>query len=152
MDIVDFKAREIYEIKGIRSEERGQLELLWYLSHMMGYHAGTYMYMPTPRTIGEWPGYPNYLVRAENRTGVIVYWGVEKREIVHAPQPEKDRRYDQCKEWLDTGECLKYKRPGDEGYLPDFSPAMPLPNVPAPAPAPAPAPFPLRVPVPIPVP
>ena len=142
IDIVDLKAREVYEIKGVRSRERGKLELLWYLSRMTGYHAGTYIYVPTPRDIGDWPGYPDYIVRAENRNGVIIYWAFKKQHPIHVPEPEYPKKPRQCKEWYDSGECSKYYEPGELPLLPlPQLPDMPVPQLP-----------PFRVPLPVPLP
>jgi hypothetical protein len=78
VDLIDLKRKEIYEIKSIKSELRGLAEIYWYLSFKPGFKPGSIQYNPSPRDIGPWPTDPNYIVRAENRGGVIVYWGVKK--------------------------------------------------------------------------
>jgi RHS repeat-associated protein len=78
LDLIDFVREEIYEIKSVVSEAKGRAELYWYLSFKPGYKPGSIQYNPSPRDIGPWPTDPNYIVRAENRQGVIVYWGVKK--------------------------------------------------------------------------
>jgi hypothetical protein len=78
VDLIDLVKQEMYEVKSIRSEPLGRAELYWYLSFKKGYKPGSLQYSPSPRTIGPWPTDPQYVVRAEIRGGVIVYWGVKR--------------------------------------------------------------------------
>ena len=77
-DIVDFKKQEIYEVKSLKSESKGHAEIYWYSLFLNGsWNPGSFTYPGKIRTIGIWPGYPDYVIRAEIRQGVIVYWGAK---------------------------------------------------------------------------
>jgi hypothetical protein len=98
IDIVDYKAREIYEIKSVKSAPRGRKELLWYLTALntrlpnagsaIHWYAGTRTYPEGVRTIGPWPEYPYGLfvdVVAWIDRGVILYsYKINKQRAVAA--------------------------------------------------------------------
>ncbi len=98
IDIVDYKAREIYEIKSVKSALRGRKELLWYLTALntrlpnagsaIPWFAGGRTYPEVTRTIGPWPEYPYGLfvdVVAWIDNGVILYsYKINKQRAVAA--------------------------------------------------------------------
>ncbi len=99
-DIFDARLKELYEIKPIRAELTGRAELEWYLHHMQPYREpwiggttahykrGSKVYPTHYRTIGLWPGFPDYRVVARITSGVIVYWAKKLGEEIGEPLPD----------------------------------------------------------------
>lgn len=74
-DIADLILRQLYEIKPVATEAKGQADLAWYLGFLPGWTPGA-VYPQAPTRIGPWPGDPTRDVYARMRVpGVIVYWG-----------------------------------------------------------------------------
>jgi len=86
-DIADLTLRQLYEIKPVATEAKGQADLAWYLGFLPGWTPGA-VYPQAPTRIGPWPGDPTRDVYARMRVpGVIVYWGRSSRRLAPDPLP-----------------------------------------------------------------
>lgn len=85
-DIADLDLRQLYEIKPIEYDEKGETELWWYLSFLPGWNAGI-NYPHNATYFGAWPGDMTRSVFAQMMIpGVIAYWG-EKNDTPPVPIP-----------------------------------------------------------------